>query len=67
MIYNASRIANYSLAMFNYRVKQFVNAVIYPIFGFSECISLAIIMQQLAAALQYQMKNRDGSFLGSFL
>jgi hypothetical protein len=56
-MYNTSKITDYSLTMSIIRVKQFVNAVIYPIFGFLECISLAIIMQQQAAALQHQMKK----------
>jgi hypothetical protein len=39
-MYNASKIADYSFAMSMYRVKQFVNAVI---FCFLEYISLAIM------------------------
>jgi hypothetical protein len=40
MMHNASKTTDYSLTMSIIRVKQFVNAAIYPIFGFSECISL---------------------------
>jgi hypothetical protein len=39
------------------RVKQFVNAVIYPIFGFSECIGLAIMHAAASCCTPISDKN----------
>jgi hypothetical protein len=64
MMHNASKIANYSLTMSIIKVKQFVNAVIYSAFGFSRCISLAIMHAAASCCTPTSDKKHwDGSFL----